>query len=292
MTRFIALDVETANPDYSTICQIGIVEFQSGNIVSEWSSYINPAAYFDPFNVSIHGITSAMVAGSPTFKAIYPQLAERLSGNIVLHHGHFDRTAFSRSYDASALPPIDCRWLDNTRVVRRTWPEFSEKGYGLSKLTKAFKMNLDHHDALSDARAAGSIFSMAMEKSGRSSEDWLAAAYESLHPGGGKVEIARAGNPEAPFYGEEIVFTGALEVVRSKAADVAQRLGFDVKDAVTKSTTCLCVGIQNPQNLAGYEKSSKQRKAEGLIQKGAEISILSERDFWALVKTAEKTATQ
>ena len=37
--RFIALDVETANPDMSSICQIGIVHFEDGKPVETWSSH-------------------------------------------------------------------------------------------------------------------------------------------------------------------------------------------------------------------------------------------------------------
>ena len=69
--NFLALDVETANADYSSICQIGIAEFRDGQVVSKWSTLINPEAYFDDFNVQIHGITEDDVEDAPTFDSIY-----------------------------------------------------------------------------------------------------------------------------------------------------------------------------------------------------------------------------
>ncbi len=33
--NFLALDVETANADYSSICQIGIAEFREGEVVDK-----------------------------------------------------------------------------------------------------------------------------------------------------------------------------------------------------------------------------------------------------------------
>ena len=54
-------------------------------------------------------------------------------------------------------------------------------------------------------------------------------------------------------------------------------------DSVTNRTTILVVGIQDKTRLNGYEKSSKQRKAEKLIVNGADIQILSEDDFFELV---------
>ena len=43
------------------------------------------------------------------------------------------------------------------------------------------------------------------------------------------------------------------------------------------------VGTQDRSKLNGYEKSGKHRKAEVLIEKGAEIQILSESDFLELL---------
>ena len=40
--KFISLDVETANPDMSSICQVGIVHFEDGKPVETWSSLVDP----------------------------------------------------------------------------------------------------------------------------------------------------------------------------------------------------------------------------------------------------------
>ena len=48
---------------------------------------------------------------------------------------------------------------------------------------------------------------------------------------------------------------------------------------MTKRTTTLVVGLQDKERLNGYPKSSKHRKAESLVSKGAGIQILSEADF-------------
>ena len=43
--RFIAIDVETSNSDRSSICQVGWVLFENGQIVSEFNSLVNPNAH-------------------------------------------------------------------------------------------------------------------------------------------------------------------------------------------------------------------------------------------------------
>jgi DNA polymerase-3 subunit epsilon len=87
------------------------------------------------------------------------------------------------------------------------------------------------------------------------------------------------------FYGETVVFTGALSLPRREAAHLAALAGCDVGNGVTKATTILVVGIQDTDKLAGYDKSSKHRKAEQLIESGQSIRIISEKDFIEIVNS-------
>jgi DNA polymerase-3 subunit epsilon len=64
--QFIAIDVETANSDRSSICQIGLVAFDQDGLAWEWSSLVNPECDFDANNVRIHGVRSQDVATAPT----------------------------------------------------------------------------------------------------------------------------------------------------------------------------------------------------------------------------------
>ncbi|MAW80826.1 MAG: transposase, partial [Parvularcula sp.] len=65
--EFAAIDVETANANMASICQIGVARFSNGQIVDEWETLVDPQSYFDMMNVSIHGIEEQDVAGAPTF---------------------------------------------------------------------------------------------------------------------------------------------------------------------------------------------------------------------------------
>jgi DNA polymerase-3 subunit epsilon len=79
-----------------------------------------------------------------------------------------------------------------------------------------------------------------------------------------------------------IVFTGALQLARREAADMAAAAGGDVLPGVTKHTTMLVVGDQDISKLNGHDKSSKHMKAEKLITSGQQIRIIGESDFMAL----------
>lgn len=278
--KYFALDVETANADYSSICQIGLVEFEDKQISNKWSILINPESYFDPFNVSIHHITEDQVKNAPTFGMIYNDLNELISGQITIHHMPFDKIAITRACEEYSLENICPLWLDSAKIARRTWEQFAYRGYGLDNLMEFLQIGFKHHDALEDAIAAGTIVHCACEKMNLTIEDWNQRVLKPIHLNyTGSSTIKLDGNPEGPFYGETLVFTGALTIPRKEAAKIASDLGCNVDDSVTKRTSILVVGIQSAFKLCGYEKSSKHRKAEDLINQGFIIKILSEKDF-------------
>jgi DNA polymerase-3 subunit epsilon len=284
--NFFAVDVETANSDFSSICQIGIVEFKDDQVTTRLNTLINPEDYFDPFNVSIHGITARDVKSAPKFNEIHSQLSKILTGNVTVHHMPFDWVAITRAcnkYDLQIIEPI---WLDSAKIVRRTWDEFAHSGFGLANITQHLGIEFSHHDALEDARAAGMVVQHACEKTGFSIEDWLQCVKQRVTIA---APIKFEGNPDGPLYGENIVFTGSLMMQRKEAAKIASDLGCNVNESVTKKTTMIVVGVQESYKLGGYEKSSKHRKAEVLITKGVPIKILTEKDFIEMCNVEKKT---
>ncbi len=281
---FIAVDVETANPDYASIYQIGIVCFREGQLAEQWQSLINPEDYFDDMNVFIHGIDESDVEDSPKLTDVYDNVIKYFNGNVVVSHTSFDRVAFERAFAKYNLKLPDCRWLDSARVVRRAWTEFSRKGYGLGNVSQKLGIQFEPHVAQEDARAAGEILIHAIKTSGLSIDDWFDRVRKpiNLEERSG-TRISKEGNPEGPLFGEVIVFTGALEIPRREASEIASKIGCKVESGVNKSTTMLVIGDQDIRRLAGHEKSSKHRKAEELILKGQTLRLLTESDFRQLI---------
>lgn len=300
--NFVVIDVETANSDLSTICQVGIASFRDGVLHNSWESLVNPKDEFDPICVSIHGIDAEKVRSSPTWAAVYPEVSPVLQGNIVACHTAFDRVALLRACEKNNLAHCECRWLDSAMVVRRAWPIFSRSGYGLANVASQFGIKYRPHDALEDARCAGEILLRAIAETGLGIDQWLErvkepinlpvrqhfdpgvrqpidqGARQPIHPSTA-LPMSRHGNADGPLYGEVLVFTGALSMPRHEAADAAAGAGCEVATSVTKHTTLLVVGNQDVRKLAGQERSSKHRKAEELINEGQKIRIISESDF-------------
>lgn len=282
--KYAAIDIETANKDMASICQIGIAVYENHELVEEFCSYIAPEDYFDDYNISIHGISEKKVSGAPTYPEITDRVNEILDSNIAICHTHFDRVSLSRVCDKYAIRTPDCIWLDSARIARRTWHEVSSKNYGLANVCRIIGYDFTHHDALEDAKAAARIVAAASEITGLDLSEWLKRVQEPIDPT--RMPAKREGNHDGPLFGEVIVFTGALEIPRSEAADMAAQIGCEVGASVTKKTTHLVVGDQDISKLAGHKKSSKHRKAEELIAKGIPIRIIKESDFKELVSQA------
>ncbi len=171
---FVVIDVETANADPASICQVGIASFCGGVLANAWESLVNPQDYFSPFNISIHGIVEETVQNAPTWARVFPQVESRLSNAIVVSHTPFDQVALARACRFSGLETCACAWLDSARVARRAWPRFARSGYNLPNLATHFGIPYHAHNALEDARCAGLILLRAVADTGLSPEQWLA----------------------------------------------------------------------------------------------------------------------
>jgi DNA polymerase-3 subunit epsilon len=256
---FVVIDVETANADLSSICQVGIASFCDGVLADSWVSLVNPEDYFSAVNVSIHGIDNYQVKDAPTWVDVLPEVSSRLRNRIVVCHTPFDRLALARACDRYSLVACECIWLDSARVVRRAWPEFSRSGYGLSNVAAHFGIEYRAHDALEDARCAGLLLLRAVDETGLSPEQWLIRVAQPIDPTGQGHK--RDGNPDGELFNEILVFTGSLSISRREAADAAALVGCRVDDNVTKHTTMLVVGDQDLRKLAGHEKKFKAHES-------------------------------
>ena len=287
---FNVIDVETANADYASICQIGIVHVQGGEVRDTWETFIDPEDWFDGLNVAIHGIDEKTVRGAPILPEVRDELRRRLRGSVLISHTAFDRVAFERAMKRYDLEQLQVTWLDSARIARRAWPDkYKVRGWGLKNIAEDLNISFKHHNALEDAMAATKIVFCACDIAGLDIEGWLHRVKQPILPSkrrkqkyGSVVSVAREGNSEGVLYGETVVFTGKLGITRREAADFAANVGCNVAAAVTKKITMLVVGIQDEGMLRGYEKSSKHRKVENLINQGVDIRILSEKDFCEL----------
>jgi len=277
--RFVALDVETACSDAASICQIGLACVQPDNQIQTFSMLVNPGTRFDAFNIQLHGIGPDHVADAPRFPDALESLEsllQLLTNHHLVQHSSFDKRAMNAACDFCGIDTPDLRWSDSVTIARRAWPELKGNGgHGLANLKRTLNLEFHHHDAGEDARAAAMVVLHAEDHLRLPFEDLIKPAPKKSYP----APITMDGDPAGALAGSIVVFTGALGMSRSEAANLAAQAGMTVEAGVTKKTTHLVVGDQDLTVLAGHAKSSKHRKAEEMRDAGHPIRIMGESEF-------------
>lgn len=277
VVRFAALDVETANADPGSICQIGMAFSLPGGAIRTFGTYVNPGQAFDAYNSSIHGITADTVAGSPLFPDAVEIIRELVETLPIFAHSGFDRSAMEAASRRYAIAPPNIHWCDSLRLARAAWPDL--KSHSLASLKKALGLVFTHHDAVEDARACIEIVRRAEADTGLTFAELLAPKPKAPDPTRRALEGAAGGR----LAGQIAVFTGALTLPRKEAMAMAAQAGITVAPGVTAKITLLIVGDQDLTALAGHSKSSKHRKAEELIAAGVAIRIIGETEFVQMI---------
>ena len=171
---FNAVDVETANSDPSSICQVGIVRIRDGVVLEQLSFLVNPEVPFSPVNVGIHGIAEDTVKNSMALPQLEIRLCGLLEETFLVSHTAFDRRAFEGSMRKYRLRPIEATWLDSAAIARQAWlAKYGRRGWGLASIASDLGIGFQHHDAAEDARAAAEIVLHASRHAGLDMEGWL-----------------------------------------------------------------------------------------------------------------------
>ncbi|MEV5836777.1 exonuclease domain-containing protein [Nocardia sp. NPDC052112] len=156
---FAAFDVETANPKRGSICSIGVAVVRGGVRVATHTWLCRPPApigEFSPYNVRVHKITPADVAGQPGFAQRLPEVLAVIGGlPVVAHNAAFDMDNLTRacSFTGADLPDwmYGCTYAWSKR-------QLSLEKYRLPYVAGALGVTLDdHHHAGADAAATADI---------------------------------------------------------------------------------------------------------------------------------------
>lgn len=261
---FVVVDVETACSRVSSICQVGIVGFRNGVEVFEYETLVDPLDHFSSFNTRIHGITSDHVVGAPHFGDIHAVIDRHLSSRITVAHSFFDKGALGAACAIHERAVIEATWLDSVRVAKRAWPELPS--HRLNVLTKFLGVRHKHHDALSDARAAGMVIVRAIEHTGIELAGWLS----SKNTRRGRAPVAAA---TGPLKGERVAILGAAR--DGQLAQCLAGAGARIMSSVGATTTKLVISDGQPFGRF-VDAHADHRRAEELQRGGSTIEIVSE----------------
>jgi DNA polymerase-3 subunit epsilon len=317
MDDFVALDLETANSDYASICEIGLVRFSNGIPVDSMSSFVSLPDELDYFeNTWIHGITERDCIGAPAFTKVLDDAQRFIGGSpVVAHYTGFDMAAIRKASTLAGLtyPTMDyyCTVVMSRKALRGKLVSFR-----LQAIADYFQLEFgQEHRAEGDAEAAGKIAAKLMEISGVGSLFDLAKILQvnpgklgpSLDTRCQTISVSRAYrdlsdeekarlaelqramfgleelDPSRDFYGKKVVLTGALQsMTRHQAKAVLESVGAIVTDSVSKTTSYVIQGEQKPEEIEAGG-SRKEKQAAKLLSEGVDIEVIQEQDFHRLL---------
>ena len=213
---------------------------------------INPEDWFDPWNVSIHGIDENDVRNSPTLPEVRDELRRGLRGSVLVSHTSFDRVAFERAMTRYDLEQLQVTWLDSAESPVAHGPTATEALAGVSRTLRRI---LAFHSSITmrwktPEQPQRSCFTHVRSPR-QTSKDGCSELIAPIFPSssGSAPTARREGNVEGALCGETIVFTGALGIPRQKAADLAANAGCNVVPNVTKKVSILVVGTQGQEKV-------------------------------------------
>jgi len=139
-----------------------VVHVQNGEIVSQWSSLVNPQRHVPAHITRLTGIDNEMAATAPTFSEIADELEQQLKDTIfVAHNVGFDYGFIKAAYESinrAFRKPKFCTVANS----RKTFPGL--KSYSLGALTEHFDIDLNgHHRALNDAIATAHLLRLIQD---------------------------------------------------------------------------------------------------------------------------------
>jgi DNA polymerase III subunit epsilon len=222
------VDVETtgAHPAWDRVTEIAVVEVEGSEVVSEWSTLVNPGASIPPAIQALTGITNAMVADAPAFEDLAADLYERLEGRIfVAHNARFDYGFLRHEFERAGLR-FQARTLCTVKLSRRLYPGHARHNLDSLIDRHGLKCGLDRsarHRALGDAQAVWQFLQVAAEE--RGADEVAGAARQLAQLPALPAHIERAAVdaiPESPgvylFYGERDtpLYVGKSIAMRSR----------------------------------------------------------------------------
>lgn len=165
MTRFAAIDFETACHDADSACAVGVVVVEAGEIVDRLYEVIRPPTPRFAFT-HIHGLTWNHVKDAQRFDAVWERMAPALRNVefFAAHNAPFDRNVLRSCCDSYGLALPETGFLCTVQLARAQW---NIRPTRLPDVCRYLDIPLRHHQADSDAEACARIVLAAQREGWR-----------------------------------------------------------------------------------------------------------------------------
>ena len=169
---FIVLDLETTGASPTTGCaitEIGAIAIRGGEILEEFSSFVNPQVALPEYIVNLTGITDEMLIDAPLINEVLPDFIE-----FIDRHEHVHLVAHNAPFDIgflkAAATQLSHIWpkyevIDTVKLARRVIERSEIENYKLGTLSQFFNTKaLPNHRALDDVKTTVEVLHRLIER--------------------------------------------------------------------------------------------------------------------------------
>lgn len=153
----LVLDFETANTHATSACSVGFVVLENFKVVHEAMALIKPPMSVFQFT-SIHGITWNQVKNERPFSEVWDEVLSPWylkSKLFIAHNVSFDQRVL---HACGTHYGIKIPRMKTECTVKLARYKLGIKPANLANVSKHLEIELNHHEALSDAQASANIY--------------------------------------------------------------------------------------------------------------------------------------
>lgn len=161
MNNFVAIDVETANYQPTSICAVGAVKVVNKCIVDRFYQLVKPKPnwYVKNFSEEIHGIYHSDTCDKPCFDEVWSNLKSFIGElPLVAHNKSFDERCLRATCLSYQLSFPENGFFCTLTKARREIPRHLCSSHSLPSVCEFLGIPFNnHHNALADAEACAKI---------------------------------------------------------------------------------------------------------------------------------------
>lgn len=163
-TTYCVLDLETTGFSATTekITEVGIMKIKEGEVIDQFSCFVNPEKHIPQRVTEVTNITDDMVKDAETIEQVFPKILEFIEGSVlVAHNAPFDMGFLKQNAKILGYE-FDYTYLDTLSLAKDLFPDY--KKYKLGKIAENLGIKVEvAHRALDDVDTTVKVFNVMMD---------------------------------------------------------------------------------------------------------------------------------
>ena len=163
-TTYCVLDLETTgfSAVNEKITEVGIMKVKNGEVIDEFSCFVNPEKHIPQRVTEVTNITDEMVKDAETIEKVFPKILDFIKDSVlVAHNAPFDM-GFLKQNAKNLGYEFDYTYLDTLSLAKDLFPEY--KKYKLGKIAENLGIKVEvAHRALDDVDTTVKVFNVMLD---------------------------------------------------------------------------------------------------------------------------------